>query len=276
MAKNVLSEPFLGELSGKLAQIHMERTTAAPSELVIEMKEQAEKNPHDPENWVKLGRAYRRQQMHREAIAAYSRGLFYEPFYGLFYRHRAHAYLNTSRWEEAIADWTMATRLIPENWDVWYHLGATCFIAGDYETAAKAYVRTLELTENLQQLVAVSDWYWMTLKRLGKDAEAEALLDKIPDEISEEDEKGGGKEYHKRLMLYKGKFTPEEFEKDMGGQDIAIITAGYGLANYYYVNGDEANGNRIVELILKEGEARYWSAFGYQASLGEKIKRGKK
>lgn len=273
---NILSEPFLGELADRESEIHSQRTTAKPSELVLEVTKEVEADPTNVELWIKLGRAYRRQQMHREAIDCYSQGIAVDPFYGLLYRHRGHAYLNTTRWPEAIADFTTATRLIPDNWDSWYHLGASCFINGQYEKARQAYVRCYELNENLQMLVAVTDWYWMTLKRLGKDEEAAKLLECIPDTISEEDEKGGGKEYHKRLMMYKGKISPEEAWADAGTEDIQIITTGYGIANYYYVNGQEEKGNEIVLKVLQEGKNRYWSAFGYQASLAEAQRRGLK
>ena len=116
----------------------------------------------------------------------------------------------------------------------------------------------------------------MTLKRLGKEAEAAKLLECIPDTISKDDEKGGGKEYHKRLMMYKGKISPEEAWADAGTEDIQIITTGYGIANYYYVNGQEEKGNEIVLKVLQEGKDRYWSAFGYQASLAEAQRRGLK
>lgn len=122
--------------------------------------------------------------------------------------------------------------------------------------------------------IAITDWYWMTLKRLGRDGEAAKLLECIPDAITKEDEKGGGKEYHKRLMMYKGRITPEAAWADAGSEDIQIITTGYGIANYYYVNGQEEKGNEIVRRILQEGETRYWSAFGYQASLAEAKRRG--
>ena len=155
-------------------------------------------------------------------------------------------------------------------------MGASCFINGEYERARQAYVRCYELNENLQMLVAVTDWYWMTLKRLGRDEEAAKLLECIPDTISKDDEKGGGKEYHKRLMMYKGKISPEEAWADAGTEDIQIITTGYGIANYYYVNGQEEKGNEIVLKVLQEGKDRYWSAFGYQASLAEAQRRGLK
>lgn len=275
MAKhqNVLSEPFLGQLSERTAQIHDEKTTAEPSELVLEMKALVEKDPYTPENWVQLGRAYRRQQMHREAIDAYSQGITYEPFYGLFYRHRGHAYMNISRWNEAVADFTFAIRLMPDNRDSWYHLGATYFMLGDYPRAEYAYKRSLELSENLRMKINSTDWYWMILMRQGKTEEARRAVDEIPDTITEAEEEGGGKDYHSRIQLYKGIITAEEFERDLGHEDKEIITKAFGLANYYYVTDDEENGNRIVRLILKEGEPRYWSAFGYQCAVGEKLRR---
>lgn len=274
--KNNLSEPFIVEQADRESEIHSKRTTVKPSGIVEQAKKEVEADPANVELWIKLGLAYRSQQMFREAIDCYSQGIAVNPFYGMLYRHRGHAYLNTCRWPEAIADFTTAIRLMPDNWSSWYHLGASAFINGQFELARQAYVRCYELNDNLHRVVCLTDWYWMTLKRLGKDDEADKLLECIPDEIDEEAAMDGGAEYHKRILLYKGKITPEDVLADVGTGAIEIITKGFGVANYYYLNGQEEKGNEIIIEILKKGQDKGWPAFGYQAALAEAQRRGLK
>ena len=268
---SILSEPFLGELASRESEIHSEHTTAAESDLVKEIKGKLAQNPEDVELWIQLGRAYRRQQMHREAIDCYSNGIYLNPFYWLLYRHRGHAYLNTSRYRESVADFTMAVRLAPDNWDSWYHMGASLFMLGEFEKAEYAYKRCYELPCTLESRIAVTDWYCMTLMREGKTAEMEKLLEPITDGM----EITRNFEYYNRLLLYKGLRTPEQILEGMGDEDIQIITTAFGVANYYYCHGEKEKGDELVERILKEGEKRYWSAFGYQAAWSEKYIRQK-
>ena len=263
---NVLSEPFLGELADRESEIHSKHSMAAESDLVRELKDKLEQDKDNVDLWVQLGRAYRRQQMHREAIDCYSQGISRDPFYWLLYRHRGHEYLNLSRYRESVADFAMALRLAPTNWDSWYHMGASLFMLGEFEKAEYAYKRCYELPCTLESRIAVTDWYCMTLMRLGKTERMKELLEPFTDGM----EITRNFEYFQRLMLYKGLRTPEQLLKEMETEDLAIITTGFGVANYYYCNGRKEEGDQIVDLILKEGEKRYWSAFGYQAAWSEK------
>lgn len=266
---NILSEPFLGELADRESEIHSKHTAAAPSELVCNLREKLASDQENVELWIELGRAYRRQQMHREAIDCYSQGISRDPFHWLLYRHRGHEYLNVSKYPESVADFTMAVRLAPDNWDSWYHMGAALFMLGEFEKAERAYARCYELPCTLESRIAVTDWYCMTLMRQGKNTQVQALLEPFTDGM----EIKRNFEYYQRLLMYKGLRTPEQLLENMGKEDLAIITTGFGVANYYYCNGEHEKGDQVVELILKEGEARYWSAFGYQAAWSEKYIR---
>ena len=63
----------------------------------------------------------------------------------------------------------IASRLNPNDWNVFYHLGLSYFLLRDYAKAAKAYARCYELTDAEPELIAVTDWYYMTLKRCNDD-----------------------------------------------------------------------------------------------------------
>lgn len=271
---NVLSEKFLPNLAPQSSQVHFERTDMPVSDIALSAKSEVEKNPNNPELWIKLGRAFRRQNMHREAIDAYSNGIMHCPFYPLLYRHRAHAYINTSRYAEAAADFEFALCIDKTNVDCWYHLALSYFLLQDYSRALDNYrvCYTMSQEDNVD-LVSCTDWMWITLRRLGRYEEAARLLDKIIPDM----ECGVCETYHKRLLMYKGLYQPEEIlpENEEGEKaDLNLVTAGFGVANFYYETGRIAQGDALILRLLEVGKENTWGAFGFQAALVEKERRG--
>ena len=97
------------------------------------------------------------------------------------------------------------------------------------------------------RLVATSDWLYMTLRRLGRKAEA--------DDAAEADHAGAmvieNASYWNRLLMYKGRKTPEELLGGaIGGSTLAegvqLATQGYGVGNWYLVQRREGQGARGV------------------------------
>ena len=114
------------------------------------------------------------------------------------------------------ADFVVASRLIPENWDVWYHLGLSYYLMGEYEKAEKAYDRCYKLSDpkdNLANFCAVTDWRWRTLMRLGRKDEAAKLVEAIPDGVDKVDPTDDGG-YALDCALYKGLVGPEAIFAD--------------------------------------------------------------
>ena len=126
-------------------------------------------NPESGDAWMKKGHALAKVSMMREAEECYAMAISCDPFNWEYYRHRAHRFLSCWRFEDAAADFVIASRLNPNDWNVFYHLGLSYFLLRDYAKAAKAYARCYELTDADPELIAVTDWYYMTLKRLGND-----------------------------------------------------------------------------------------------------------
>ena len=71
--------------------------------------------------------------------------------------------------------------------NVWYHLGLTHYLRGDYQRAASAYRECLRYSTNPDMDVAATHWLYMTLQRLGSADEATAVLARIG-------KSGGGEE----------------------------------------------------------------------------------
>src|SRR6185295_12437329 len=137
----------------------------------------------------------------RDAIAAYTNGIARHADELRLYRHRGHRYITVRQFDLAIADLSRAARLVAGRADeieqdgapnqagiprstlqsnIWYHLGLAHYLKGDFTRALAAYREGMKVSRvNDDMLVATSDWLYMTLRRLGRDAEARAVLDPI-------------------------------------------------------------------------------------------------
>jgi len=247
-------------------------------------REAYEADPSDEDAIIWLGRRTAYLGRYNEAIEIYTRGLEQHPESYRLLRHRGHRYISLRRFDEAVADLRAAAELsesaedaieadgIPNaidqplsttKFNIWYHLALAHYLRDELELALTAYQRCMEFSTNPDLLVATSDWMYMTMRRLGYDAEARALLEPISAdmEIVENDA------YHRRLLMYKGEIAPEEL-LDLRAVDdpdlaLSIATQGYGVGNWHLVEGDTERAREIFQLIV---EGSSWAAFGYIAA----------
>ena len=144
--------------------------------------------------------------------------------------------------------------------NIWYHLGLAYYLANDFERALAAYREGMKVSRvNDDMLVATSDWLYMTLRRLKRDAEARQVLDPIREQMDVL-ENGA---YHARLLMYKGLRSPESVLNLNTADDVQIATQGYGVGNWYLVNGETKKAREMFDRVLA-GKA--WAAFGFIAA----------
>lgn len=203
---------------------------------------------------------------YREAAECYSRAIAINPFNWEYYRHRAHRFVSCGYFADGAADFTIASRLNPNDWNVWYHLGLSYFLLGMYDKADWAYTRCAALSKTADDICAVTDWHYMTLKRLGKDEEAAKLLDEITEDMPVSDEVANS--YYQRLRVYKGLRAPETLFTNAGDDaGLDVITQGFGVANYYRMNGQEEKGVEMLKKVVYTAEhSKWYAAFGCLAA----------
>jgi len=251
----------------KDTQLHLLRSKLELTKETKAIQKEIEKNPSSTELWMKKGLELAKQMHFREAIEAYSIGLSHNPFHALTLRHRGHRLISTYRFEEATFDFELSSRLDPSNWDTWYHLGLAYYLIGDFERANNAYSRCLDMTkEDQEELVAIVDWKWLTLMRLGKIEEAKEVLQLV----NEKTEPGENTVYKERVLMYKGKIKPENILENIPGYegdgfgDFELATQGYGVSMFFYFNGEKEKAFDLFRRILQHDT--FWSAFGFIAA----------
>ena len=246
-----------------------------------------QQNPDNLDNIIWLGRRLAYLGRYQEAIDVYTRGLEIHPDSPELLRHRGHRYISTRQFDEAIEDLERSAVLIqsqplqeepngipiplPEDnrpttlqFNIFYHLGLSYYLKGDYGKAAQAYEQCLAFSETDDEIAATADWLYMSYRRLGEDEVAEETLGMIKEEMDIRENEG----YFERLLMYKGMVEPNQLLQvdesvPMADRDLTMATEGYGVGNFYIVNGKKADGVKIMEDIV---EGRHWAAFGYIAA----------
>jgi tetratricopeptide (TPR) repeat protein len=262
---------------------------AAPSPEALANLDAARKawaqNARDPDTLIWFGRRAGYVQRFGDAIGVFSEGIALHPADARMYRHRGHRYISVREFDRAVADLAKAAELVagkpdqvePDgqpnarniptstlNSNIYYHLALAHYLKGDFENALKAYRECAKFSKNADMTVATSHWLYMTLRRLGRDAEAKKVLEPIAagmDII----ENGS---YHRLLLMYKGETDADGLLASAKAGTIDAVTIGYGVGNWHLYNGRRDRATQVFRDVV-ESSASQWPAFGYIAAEAE-------
>ena len=240
-----------------------------------------ERRPGDASAIIWYGRRTAYLGDYRGAIAIYGEGIEKHPDDARMYRHRGHRFITVREFDRAIADLEHAAKLIEGTDDqiepdglpnarniptstlhsnIWYHLGLAYYLTGDFESALRAYRESMKVSSNPDMLVATSHWLYMTLRRLGREAEAAAVLEPIDAGMDIIENDG----YLKLLLVYKGEMDTSQLLAEVETADgIENATLGYGIGNWHLYNGRPQQAVETFRDVLRGPQ---WAAFGYIAA----------
>jgi tetratricopeptide (TPR) repeat protein len=241
-----------------------------------------ERHPQSEDAAIWLGRRLAYLHRYQEAIEAFTRGLQQHPDSPRLLRHRGHRYITVRRFDDAIADLSRAAALTEDQPDeiepdgspnerniprstlktnIWYHLGLAYYLKGEFTQASEAYGRCVDLCTNDDMRVATLHWLYMSLRRSGKDEQAQTILQPVREAMDIIE----NHEYHRLLLMYVGMRTPEEVLGE-AGEGVGLASSGYGVGNWYLVNSDQARATELWERVVRETP---WPAFGHIAAEAE-------
>jgi tetratricopeptide (TPR) repeat protein len=238
-----------------------------------------ERDPEDADAILWVGRRVAYLGRYRDAIGIFSEGIRKHPNDPRMYRHRGHRWITVREFDRAVQDLQQAAHLLQRrpdevepdgipnarnvplstlHFNVWYHLGLAHYLRGEFNQALYGFRNALAVSRNDDSRVAASDWTYMTLRRLGREQEAAAVLEPIRRgmDIVENDS------YYRRLLMYKGLLPPDSLLSTTGDAT-TLATQGYGVGNWHLYNGrvDEAE-----EIFWRVTSAEDWAPFGYIAA----------
>jgi tetratricopeptide (TPR) repeat protein len=242
-------------------------------------------NPGDADAHIWVGRRLAYLGRFRDAIVAFTEGARRFPRDARFYRHRGHRYLTVRRFDLAIADFERARDLVRGTPDqvepdgapnprgiptstlqtnIWYHLGLAHFLRGEWSAALAAYETGSSISPNPDMKVAMDYWRYLSLKRLGRDAEAAALAASVSPtlEIIENEA------YHDLLSLYAGRIPVDSV---LPPSRLSTVTpsdaaAAFGVSQHYLFTGRAAEARALWTRMVSSGQ---WPAFGVLAAEAE-------
>lgn len=247
-------------------------------------REQLRKDPKSADNLIWVGRRTAYLGRYKDAIKIYSDGIKKFPSDARFYRHRGHRFITLRCFDSAIADFEKAAKLIKGRPDeiepdglpnarniptstlqsnIWYHLGLAYYLKGDFPRALRAYREAERVSTNADMQVATAHWLYMTLRRMGREDEANKTVATIRDDLDIIE----NADYYKMISVYKGKLKAADLWNEISSaNNLSNATIGYGLGNWFLYNGQAAEAEKIFRQITAGGQ---WASFGYIAAESE-------
>lgn len=249
-------------------------------------------NGGDIDSMIWYGRRTAYLGKYKDAIGIYSNAIKRWPEDARLYRHRGHRYLTLRCFDDAIKDLEKAAKLIKGRSDevepdgipnakntptstlqsnIWYHLGLTYYIMGDFRRAIATYKECMKVSKNNDMLAATSHWYYMALRRSESNKEAERVLEAIDGDF----EVIENEDYLRLLRLYRGEVKPEMIASSLGekAETLGNASLGYGLGNWYLYNGEK---EKAFQIFRKITSGNQWSSFGFIAAEAELAREPRK
>ena len=226
---------------------------------------------------------------YRQAIAMYTHVIELAPDDWRPHTYRGIRQASVREFEGAVRDLEVARELAPLNYDVSYYLGFVYFLNGRFEDAANEYLRCFELADDpaaqaaladnfrscaiiaadVEWQVAMTDWAVRALRRAGRHDEAMQLLDAITPDMPIE----SNIHYYHVLLFYKGLKSAEELLSVGEDGPYRFETVGYGVANWYLIEGET---DRAIEILEKCAVHPMWPGYGRIAAEVELVRLAEK
>ena len=211
-------------------------------------------DPTNVDKLIALGVAQSGARQFREAIETFTNGLKIAPNNAMLLRWRGHRYLSTRQMDKALADLTRGNKIDTTNYGIWYHLGIVRFARGEFAQAAECFKHAQPKAPDAGELAGSVDWWWMSLMRAGRSADAKAMLDRHLDSLPIDNA------YAHRLRMYRGLTPPTALFTPADTADVQVATLAFGLGNWYLVHGDTARARAEFQRSIKSGG---WPGFGF-------------
>lgn len=280
--------PLAGQMCVQSAkEVKPTLSNSAEQKFISELSEAEKKGAANPssDNLIWEARRLGYLGRYKDAIVKLSSAIKKFPKDARLYRHRGHRYITLRCFDDAIRDLELAGKLVKGKPDevepdgqpnaantptstlqsnIWYHLGLAYYLKGDFKRAAGAYKEAMKVSKNNDMLAATSHWYYMTLRRLERNKDAERLLAPIDGDF----EVIENADYLRLLRLYRDEVRQGALLNDLGekADTLGNASLGYGLGNWYLYNGDK---DRALEIFRRITAGSQWASFGYIAAEAE-------
>jgi tetratricopeptide (TPR) repeat protein len=250
---------------------------------LIEAEADYNQDPNNLEYIIWYGRRLAYLGKYQEAINIFTEGLKKYPQSYKLYRHRGHRYITIRQFDRAIKDLKNAAfyasnqknEIEPDGipnaynrplsnikFNIYYHLGLAYYLKGNYDKAISSYKTCMKYSNNNDLKVANINWLYATYSKIGNEDAATVLIEEIPGKMQLIENRF----YHDLIMLYRGFVTPDVVIRRNISKGELNANVGYGIGNWYLINGDVNNALNIFTRILDGTQV---DSFGFIACEAE-------
>jgi tetratricopeptide (TPR) repeat protein len=237
-----------------------------------------ERHPTNVDSIIWFGRRIGYTGAFDDAIALYTIGLRYHPDEPRLLRHRGHRFVSLRQFDRAIADLERARTVVAGKPDevepdgqpnargiptstlhsnIRYHLALSYFVTGDFTKALPIWAEDARVAPNVDQRVAATYWWVLTLAHLGRHDGARVALGAVR---ADWDVIENGS-YHRALLWMKGEL--EESALPTTASPLERQTIGNGIGQWHAANGRAAAARAAWERVLATGPS---ASFGFIAA----------
>jgi len=238
----------------------------ADDEKLSDAKAKLAADPKNVDLIVALSKAQAARRQYNEAVATDTAGLALAADNGALLLQRGHYELGLRQFTAARHDLQAAAVATPDVQEVFYHLGLAHFFLGEFAKASVAFGKARELSKNDDGVISSSNWLYVSLRRAGKNAEADEVLARITPTMKIEDPHDLF--YLHLLRFYQGTMSEGEVlpaapQSDDLEAELAFDTTAYGLGNW---NLTHHKAKRAKELFATVVQGQAWNTFGFVGS----------
>lgn len=241
------------------------------------------RDPHDRDALIWLGRRIAYTGAYQEAIDLYTQGLEHHPNSPFILRHRGHRHLSMRATTQARADleraWAIA-RTMPDDIEpdgqpnargiptstlhsnIRYHLALAYFLDGDYALAEPIWAEDARVATNLDQRVAATYWWVITLAHLGRLDDVARVL--APIDASWDIIENGS--YFRLLRWMKGELAIEQL-LPAGASALEQQTVGNGIGQWHAANGRWADARAAFTSVVNGSPAPSFGVLAAERGL---------
>lgn len=255
----------------------------APDPALAAARAAWERHPENVDSIIWYGRRTGYTGAFQAAVDIYTNGLRLHPGEPHLLRHRGHRFISLRRYEWAIADLEQAraavhgtpdevepdgqpnARGIPTSTlhsNIRYHLALAYYLTGQFRRALPIWEEDATIAANVDQRVAATYWWVLTLAQLKRLDEAKAILATIrPDwDVIENGS------YHRALLWMKGDLT-EAALLPAGASALERQTIGNGIGQWHFANGRVAEARAAWEKVVASGPSASFGMLGAEAGM---------
>ena len=272
-------------LACQSADSRLDLPVGDPERMTAELEvaeERYEQAAEDEDAIVWYGRRLAYLGRFEEAQDVYARGLEIHPGSVRLLRHRGHRWITMRQFERAREDLERAAELCAGHADViepdgmpnelgiprstlqgnvHYHLALARFLLRDFAGAAASWAACRNLATNDDMYCAAAHWEWSTLSRLGREAEAAAVLEPVHEDMEILENHA----YHQLLLLYAGQREVDSLLTTPTDGEPQSAALQFGLAHFLSLRGELERAGAIYTELATRGS----NAFGCIAAEAE-------